>query len=186
MTPGRRISAILVTLTVIATVLIIIGSKTQPAPPPQPAGVLGTVTKTSSCVTQNGLPDHACTPGATDTRVTQDNINSTICVSGYSASVRPPVSVTDKIKTQEMAMYGDTDSKADYELDHLISLELGGCPDCVANLWPEPYNQALGAHEKDKVENYLHKQVCSGAITLAEAQAKIANDWVSVYNSLLQ
>ncbi len=69
-------------------------------------------------------------------------------------------------------------------MDHLISLELGGCPDCVANLWPEPYNIPLGAHEKDKVENYLHKMVCSGQMTLVEAQKEISTDWSAVYKSV--
>ncbi len=154
---------------------------------PAPAAntsVLGTATKTTGCVSDGTLPDSACTPGAADPRVTQTNIQQTICVSGYSSSVRPPVSVTDPIKTQEMLAYGDTGTKADYELDHLISLEIGGCPDCVANLWPEPYNNTLGAHEKDKVVNYLHAKVCDGLISLSEAQSEIAKDWVSVYKTL--
>lgn len=146
--------------------------------------VLGKTTKTMGCITINGLPDTACTPGEADARVTEDNIHTTICVSGYSSGVRPPVTVTNTIKTERMQAYEDTDSKANYELDHLISLELGGCPDCVANLWPEPYNGQLGAREKDTVENYLHKQVCSGAISLHDAQEEIAKNWVAVYTSM--
>jgi len=57
-------------------------------------------------VSQGGLPDPACTPGATDPRVTQANINLTICMRGYTATVRPPVSVTDRIKVERMAAYG--------------------------------------------------------------------------------
>ncbi len=150
------------------------------------SAVLGVVTKSADCVTDGTLPDSSCTPGAIDPNVTQDNIGSTICVSGYTKSVRPDVSVTNTIKTNVMIAYRDTGTKADYELDHLISLELGGCPDCVANLWPEPYGIALGAREKDKVENYLRKQVCSGAISLSQAQSQIARDWVSVYRQLPQ
>lgn len=146
--------------------------------------VLGKTTKTAGCITVNGLPDNACTPGEADARVTEDNIHTTICISGYSSSVRPPVSVTNTIKTERMQAYGDTDSKANYELDHLISLELGGCPDCIANLWPEPYNEQLGAREKDTVDNYLHKQVCNGAMTLHDAQEEIANNWVEVFMSM--
>src|SRR2546426_4112782 len=82
----------------------------------------------------NVLPDPACTPGATDPRVTQENIGSTICVSGYTSTVRPPVSVTNPIKQERMQAYGFTDSTANYELDHLISLELGGAPSDVKNL----------------------------------------------------
>ncbi len=83
-----------------------------------------------------------------------------------------------------MQAYGDTDSLKNYELDHLIPLELGGCPDCIVNLWPEPYNAPLGAHEKDKVENYLHDNVCSGQLTLIQAQNEIAADWAGVYKQI--
>lgn len=148
--------------------------------------VLGQMTKDTGCTSVNGLPDTACTPGDVDPRVTQSNIQSTICKSGYSASVRPPESVTNKIKVTELLAYNDPDTMSDFELDHLVSLELGGCPDCVANLWPEPYNIPLGAHEKDKVENYLHKEVCDGVMTLEDAQHAIAKNWESVYNTLPQ
>ncbi len=180
-------------LTVILVVANWVLLSRQPATNPAPVNptattqsVLGQTTKTVGCVTVNGLPDNACTPGEEDPRVTQDNIGSTICVSGYSASIRPPETVTNKIKVERMSAYGDADSLSNYELDHLISLELGGCPDCVGNLWPEPYNGALGAHQKDKVENYLHKKVCSGAISLHDAQVEIANNWEAVYASLPQ
>lgn len=147
------------------------------------AGVTA-VLKNSNCMENGPLPDIACTPGAADGRVTQDNISSTICTSGYTRTVRPPVSVTEKIKKERMEAYGDSGSPRDYELDHLIPLELGGCPDCIANLWPEPADPTPGFHEKDKVENYLHEQVCSGKIPLSEAQKEISGDWLTVYNSL--
>ncbi len=34
------------------------------------------------------------------------------------------------------------------------------------------------------VEDYLHKQVCAGALSLAEAQQAIATDWVVVYEPI--
>lgn len=143
-------------------------------------------------------PNAELTPGALDSRVTQANIKSTICKPGYTKTVRPPVSVTSKIKQQTMAAYGFTDSPQYYELDHLISLELGGCPACVTNLWPEMWGDSKhpirsnqkrpndssilpGARQKDQVENYLHDQVCSGAMTLRVAQQQIAADWYRVY-----
>lgn len=79
---------------------------------------------------------------------------------------------------------GTTGSIHGYELDHLIPLELGGCPKCEANLWPEPRNVFPGASERDEVESYLHDQVCSGAMPLAEAQQEIASDWYSVYRRI--
>ena len=108
------------------------------------------------------LPRRDVTPGAIDPRVTQSNIRSTICRRGYSASVRPPFEYTNAMKHRLMRVYGVTGSIHDYELDHLISLGLGGCPDCETNLWPQPRNVFPGASEKDEVEDYLHHQVCSG------------------------
>ncbi len=70
---------------------------------------------------------------------------------------------------------------SEFELDHLIPLELGGAPDDVANLWPEPWTGPWNARQKDAVENFLHRQVCNGAISLARAQAAIATNWTAVY-----
>jgi hypothetical protein len=135
----------------------------------------------SQCAIRNYLPDPNCTPGAIDSAVTQENIGSTICASGYTATVRPSTSVTSKIKTERMQAYGDTDSPNNYELDHFIPLELGGSPASVLNLFPEPYAEPYGARSKDKAENYLHGQVCSGTMTLVVAQEEIKTNWVSVY-----
>ena len=147
-----------------------------------PTVEIGHPIKTTGCKSDGVLPDRECTPGAIDPNVTQQMVNGTICIVGYSSDVRPDTSVTNKIKIAQFAAYGiDNKPMSDYELDHLISLELGGCPDCVANLWPEPYNNPTGAREKDKVENYLHKAVCNGEMTLAEAQWEIATDWTAVY-----
>lgn len=146
---------------------------------------LGKKTKTSGCVSVNGLPDKECTPGDIDPRVTQDNIQSTICVSGYTKTVRPTVSYTNNLKIKQIQEYGYQDtSLKDYEEDHLISLELGGSPTSEANLWPEPYTITNNAREKDKVENYLHDQICAGKITLQQAQLQIANDWEEIYKTI--
>lgn len=144
---------------------------------------LGVMTKSTGCTWQvsGALPDYACTPGAIDPRVTQENIRSTICVSGYTKKVRPSTYKTNKIKRERIQAYSGEQTLALYELDHQISLELGGCPDCIANLWPEPYNTVLGARDKDKIENYLHEQVCSGKMTLKEAQEKISCDWTEIF-----
>ncbi|MGI0073316.1 MAG: carboxypeptidase-like regulatory domain-containing protein [Nitrosotalea sp.] len=139
-------------------------------------------TSTITCNAINEvLPDPKCTPGATDPTVTQDNIDSTICVSGYTQTVRPPVSVTNPIKLEVMQAYGFADSPSNYELDHLIPLELGGAPADVRNLWPEPYYTNPNAYDKDGFENYLHNQVCSGAIDLQTAQNEIATNWVKYW-----
>lgn len=128
------------------------------------------------------LPDPLCTPGEIDSGVTQDNITTTICHSGYTQTVRPPVSYTNKLKKQQITDYGYTDTNmSDYEEDHFISLELGGSPKDPKNLWPEPHPST---NEKDKVENYLHSEVCSGKLSLAQAQQEISKNWYEIYKQI--
>jgi hypothetical protein len=118
--------------------------------------------------------------------VSQANIGRTICVSGWTATIRPPASVTTDLKVRQLASgytyKGDTSTR-DYEEDHLISLEIGGAPSAEANLWPEPYNAPEGARVKDVVENKLHALVCDHAISLATAQKAIATNWWVAYQT---
>ena len=135
---------------------------------------LGARTKTSNCVVSSSLPDRACTPGA----ILPGATVAQICTAGYASSVRD---VDETEKSQAYSEYGITSHTPDqYEVDHLISLELGGSND-IANLWPESASPTPGFHEKDKVENYLHDQVCNGTLSLKEAQAEIVNNWLDVY-----
>jgi len=123
--------------------------------PPRSTSHLGAQTKTSGCLAHGGLPDSACTPGAIFTNATTQQI----CAYGYSSSVR---NVPYSKKDQAYAEYGiQYHSPGQYDVDHLIPLELGGSND-IANLWPEAASPKPGFHEKDQVENYLHDQVCSG------------------------
>ncbi|HEX8940298.1 MAG TPA: hypothetical protein VF763_09045 [Candidatus Limnocylindrales bacterium] len=133
-------------------------------------------------------PDPAMTPGATDPRVTQATIRSTICVAGYTATVRPPASYTTTLKRQQITAYGYADtSLVDYEEDHLVPLELGGAPADPGNLWPQPRQVSLadgtfvGASVKDGLEDHLHGQVCDGQVPLAVAQREIALDWIGAW-----
>lgn len=132
-------------------------------------------------------PNPQFTPGATDPDVTQANIHETICKSGWTVTVRPNVPYTNNLKAKGISEYGYDDSKlGDYEEDHFIPLEVGGNPTDPKNLWPEPYNskvdgKTIGAHQKDKVEDLLKRQVCSGEITLEEAQDQISRDWYKIY-----
>jgi hypothetical protein len=147
------------------------------------AGVPTTAASPSSCHSTNGLPDLACTPGVADLRVTQENIGSTICVSGYTATVRPPATYTNALKIDQMRAYGMTNlTPADVEEDHLIALELGGDPRDSRNLWPEPRSGTNPAAAKDALENRLHAEVCAGTMTLADAQSCIAVEWVACLN----
>ena len=123
------------------------------------------------------LPDHACTPGAIFKGVTR----SKICRYGYTRTVR---FVTYSNKTRVYHEYGIySHRRGQYEVDHLVPLEVGGS-NSIANLWPELAEPSPGFHEKDQVENYLHDQVCSGAISLRQAQQEIATNWLSIYKRM--
>lgn len=143
---------------------------------------LATAAVSGQCHSVNGLPDPICTPGIADPRVTQANILTTICVSGYTTKVRPSSDYTNALKAQQIKAYGYADTNlADYEEDHLIPLELGGHPTDPKNLWPEPLIGPYPATKKDGVENSLHTKVCSGLMTLALAQTAIAGNWESAF-----
>ncbi|WP_222849749.1 hypothetical protein [Trebonia kvetii] len=132
------------------------------------------------------LPDPRCTPGATNPRVTQADLASTICKSGYTASIRPPASITGREKKASEAAYGFTGKASTTEYDHLISLELGGDPNSALNLWPEP-NKARAAgvnNPKDRVEDKLKSLICNAVhkkayLPLAKAQYLIATNWTT-------
>lgn len=130
------------------------------------------------------LPNGRRTPGAVNSSVTQANIRSTICRTGYTSTVRPSSSYTTSLKVQQLdsgyAFRGDRSTR-DYEEDHLIALEIGGAPNAARNLWPEPYADSVGARTKDLVENQLHDLVCSGRISLRVAQHAIASNWWLAY-----
>jgi hypothetical protein len=132
-------------------------------------------------VNGDSLPDPTCNPGAASSATTQDNINSTICVSGYTAKIRPPVSETGPAKKAAMRAYGELSSQSrTTEYDHLVPLELGGS-NSILNLWPEPSDLPGQGfrNKKDTVENDLKAAVCGGRVKLALAQNLIASDWTT-------
>ncbi len=124
------------------------------------------------------LPDPSCTPGATNPAVTKATLGSTICMPGWTSTVRPSSSYTYRLKVRQMSAWGIFGSTRTTEEDHLISLELGGAPSDSRNLWPE-----LGGipNPKDRLENHLKSLVCAGQLGLGRAQRMIATDWVSAY-----
>ena len=134
---------------------------------------------TSICFADSPIiPDSQKTPGdvlTTDAKV--------ICVSGYSKSVRD---VPQAVKEQAYRSYGIASRQpGEYEVDHLISLELGGS-NSIRNLWPESFvTTPLNAHVKDKLENKLHQLICSGRIPVEQAQQEIAHDWIAAYKKYI-
>jgi hypothetical protein len=113
------------------------------------------------------LASATLTPGSLNPDVTQATIGETICIRGWTKTIRPSSDYTSRLKAEQMPSYGETGSPSGYQEDHLISLELGGNPTDPANLWPEPYPRA---GEVDRIENELNAKVCSGELSLAEAQ----------------
>ena len=113
------------------------------------------------------------TPGATLPVSKYD-----ICVPGYAGHAR---NVPQSVKEQAYESYGITSREpGEYEVDHLISLELGGSND-TKNLWPQSYHGMWNARIKDGLENRLHELVCMGKLELREAQYEISHNWIQVY-----
>jgi hypothetical protein len=122
----------------------------------------------------DSLPDPKLTPGDTI-----PGAGAKICTPGYAKSVRH---VSGSLKHKVYEEYGITEHRpGSVECDHLISLELGGSND-LKNLWPQSYiTEPWNAHKKDALENKLHQMVCSGQISLYQAQYEISHDWIKAY-----
>lgn len=110
--------------------------------------------------------------------VTQDNIAATICSPGYAITIRPSTSYTNRVKRRLMSAVGVPWKRArDYELDHRISLVLGGHPKDPDNLMLQAWRGPDGGHAKDRLEMRLKRMVCDGSMALYQAQLCIYHDW---------
>ena len=141
-----------------------------------PAVLVAERTKTAHC-TLGVDPDHACSPGAYSKNLTQKVVCSKAFRTGdyrsVSTSLKHAVEAEYGLKAKS---YGSA-----LEIDHIVSLELGGSND-IANLYPERAAPAPGYHVKDKLENTLHKLVCTAhTMTLRQAQRAIATNWRKAY-----
>jgi len=135
------------------------------------------------------LPDAKVTPGVADPAAVADltkaphmvgGVERNLCAADFRTEpIRSSIKDFEKLKKEVCTEYGVTTCDDTYEGDHLISLENGGCKDCIANLWPEPVDNAgvVGYHTKDVIENRTHELICAGKITLQQAQQGLAGDW---------
>ncbi len=153
-----------------------------PDPTKTPGAILGTVPdeQVASC-----LSDKTGTNVQVDDAITV----SLICTAGYSKCIRNVPQAEKAAVYQSYGLAGNhtgyCDTKQGCEVDHLISLELGGS-NGQTNLWPQPYQGTTwNAHMKDQLENFLHAQVCAGNIALDQAQQEIAKDWIASYKKHL-
>ena len=150
---------------------------TAPAPTPAPArtvaaGDLPCVQTSHGCISTN--PD-----------VTEATLGQTICVTGYTKTVRPSTSYTNGVKKKLLRDAGIDESEiGQYELDHIIPLAVGGHPRKLSNLMLQGWDGEDGANKKDGLERKLHNMVCAGKIALANAQYCIAEDWVACATEL--
>lgn len=127
------------------------------------------------------LPDPKLTPGAINPAVTQENIRETICVAGWTKTVRPPASFTDKLKAQQMKERGIKGKPSDFEEDHMLDIGAGGAPRDPHNLYPQPWPEA---RLKDRVEVSVQRRICAGKLTLKEGQAIMLGDWTVEYQKI--
>lgn len=172
----------------LALALLLLASACNITPVPIPTAAptalptaLPTQAGPGRCHVKGLLPDPNCTPGELNPAVTQATIQSTICVSGWTATGRPSLSATNEWKQTVAQSYNITNfDPTQYEGDHLIPLELGGFPGAAGdyrNFWDEARFGTPNAADKDRVENFLKAQVCAGRMSLADAQTGIAHDW---------
>ena len=129
------------------------------------------------------VPDAKLTPGAINTEVSITDI----CKPGYTAGLdahgKPVRNVSESTKQEVFKRYKIDPKSGHFEVDHLISLELGGSND-IENLWPQSYDtKPYNAHLKDQLENKLHYMVCHDQITLKDAQIKISKDWIAAFKT---
>jgi len=119
-------------------------------------------------------------PGAINPNVTQANVQTTICVKSWTKTMRPPVSVTNAIKRELLAEAGGG-NVWEFELDHVIPLDLGGAPLDRKNLQLQAWGGSCNARQKDALEVKLSRMVCAGEMTLETAQDEISFDWREAY-----
>ena len=88
------------------------------------------------------------------------------------------------MKRQQLRQFNYADrNPQNYEQDHLIPLSIGGNPSDPKNLWPQPRAGQWGAEQKNDLEFVVYKMVCTGDISLAEAQQRVARNWIEAYQA---
>ena len=174
-------------LAAVGTLSLLAGNPLNP--PPTPSAAVPTSTaelSPTSYVAPDGrsfatlvgahvLPDPQTTPSVLNPEVSPDTLKATVCKSGWTATVRPDVGITDKIKANSVP---PGHVATEYELDHLLSIEDGGAPNDAHNLWMQVYDDPYGARTKDVLETKVKTMVCKGQLTLAQAQAALVPNWL--------
>lgn len=127
--------------------------------------------------------DHERTPGALNPDITQENIGQTVCIPGYTKTIRPRSSYTSRLKAKQLHELGLPGTMHDYHEDHLVPLCVGGAPSDPRDLWPQPVTGRRTDKIKNQLEGSVCRAVCGGAMTLQERQAVFLDeqDWTKAY-----
>jgi hypothetical protein len=146
---------------------VIVGQLLRPSPESTHAEMV------SSALESGVLPVRSLTPGATG------NADITaLCAEQTLAKPTIPEAVRSEI-LHDYRM--ERVPEPEYELDYLITPELGGIAD-RRNVWPERYDSRVwNAHVKDELERLLAQLVCQGRLDLVTAQRDIAANWIAAY-----
>jgi hypothetical protein len=197
---NTRVLAVLAAIFV-GTVLIVIATNavlssrnggtvtTGASPSPDLSAVTSASNLAAPSPTTSPLPADPChVAGATycalNPDVTQATIATTICVSGWTTTVRPPSSYTSALKVEQLVAFGYADQNPrDYEEDHRVPLELGGAPRDTSNLSPE---RGASPNPKDSAENAARADVCAGRATLRQEQVAFIATWLARYPDYLR
>ena len=180
--PAGRWSRLAATAVAVAAVLVVLswpnargpGAPDGPGVPGQPpAGTPGPAADAALASSGLDRPRQDLTPGS----VLPVGVDE-ICAGGVTGVP----AVAAPVPRQVFEAYGvDYRRAAEYELDFLITPELGGAAD-PRNLWPQPYRAGVwNAYVKDELERELQDLVCRGTLDLATAQRELANDWIAAY-----
>lgn len=160
-------------LSQVLPVLVLVGCATTAVAPP------ATRDEPSATSITRATPQ-----GALNDDVTQANVQQTICVPGWTSTVRPSTSYTNGVKSKLLREQGLPQSDATkYELDHFVPLALGGHPRKIDNLWLQLWGGEWGARTKDRLEVRLKNLVCSGAISLQSARNAIRRGWIAAFKT---
>ena len=125
-------------------------------------------------------------PGALFQAVTQANVDKTICVPGWTSTVRPSTAYTQALKRTMLVRAGLPPADAiKYELDHFVPLAVGGHPRAQENLWLQRWDGEWNARVKDRLERKLQVMVCAGQITLDAARSAVQQDWRAAYRAFV-
>jgi len=138
----------------------------------QRAAASGDDARPSAASLAHGLPAAGLTPGAT----------ASVSVGDLCAGRIPSRVVSVDVRDSVLRAYGMENAAVEtYELDALITPELGGTTD-ARNLWPQRYTSLVWhARVKDVLEERLAAEVCAGRLDLLTAQRDLATDWVAAY-----